>query len=57
MLGHLQEVLSLLSKSNHGVNTVMVCVLVDYQVRYQSAIHTLLRAQMLCAAKEGEVIL
>jgi hypothetical protein len=27
--GHLQEVLSLLGKSNHSVNTCMVCVLVD----------------------------
>jgi hypothetical protein len=57
ILGHLREVLSSLSKSNHGVNTGMVCVLVDCQVRYRSLIHTLLRAQLLCAAKEGEGIL
>jgi hypothetical protein len=54
ILGHLQEVLSSPSKSNHGVNTGMVCLLVDCQVWYWSAIHTLLRAQLLCAAKEGE---
>ncbi len=54
VLCHLREVLSSLSKSNHGVNTGMVCVLVDCQVQYRSAIHTLLRAQLLCAAKEGE---
>jgi hypothetical protein len=57
MLGHLQEVLSSLSRSSHGVNTGMVCVLIDCQVQIQSAIHTLLRAQLLCAAKEGEGIL
>ncbi len=57
ILCHLQEVLSSLSKSNHGVNTGMVCVLVDCQVQYQSAIHTLLCAQLLCAAWEFEGIL
>ncbi len=57
ILGHLQEVLSSLSKSSHSVSTGMVCVLVDCQVQYWSAIHTLLHAQLLCATKEGEVIL